>query len=152
MSIPGGFVAGTPLTAAELNAIGATVGYDVTTSDFTGFTAVADVTGLSQSFTASNTRRYKISWGCPFPTSTVAGDRVRTTVTDGSNNILGLAQVVVNTASTTTSSVFGATIRNDLDGAVTVKLRAQISGSGTGTLSAAAATPNWLLIEDIGPA
>lgn len=136
----------------QLDALGyGVVGFAKSENDHTPFTAVEDVDGLSVAFTASSDRMYRIEWAAPFPTSTTGGDRVRMTVTDGSNTILGTSQSVVATSTTTTDSIFGSVIRDDLDGATTVKVRTQISGAGTGTLHASSNTPNWLLVEDIGP-
>lgn len=128
------------------------VGYVERTTDFTPFTTTTDVTDVSLSFTASDSRLYKISWFTPQPFSSVGTDTIRCFVTDGSNNVLELAQAGnVGTGTTLATSIHGSVVRDDLDGAVTVKMRASRVGTGNGTLTSTAAQPTWLLVEDIGP-
>jgi hypothetical protein len=115
------------------------------------FTTLADVTGLSVTFTAAASRLYKITVA-GLLRSSVAGDVAQLLIADGSNTTLAVSQVVcaaTNFAFTATTSI----IQAPSAGSVTYKARCVRSdGSGTVTLDAAATYPAVIFVEDVGAA
>lgn len=155
MATPGSFVAGTALTAAEMNLLPGGVeagGYAVVTSTQGSITTVVDLTGLSVTFTAVAGRLYRLSAFALF-TSATGGDVARLAITNAANTNLMLAQCVVSTAfATGANTVSGWTLQTFSAGSTTVKCRA-MRATGTGTVSTAAGStaPAVLLVEDVGP-
>lgn len=126
------------------------LGSVISTSNQSGISAVTDITGLSATFTAIVNRRYKLSLTTEVR-STVATDRIDTTITDGVNATQTTA-FTVNPSTTRPTSVTIFVVVSPGAGSITYKGRIALgSGSGTITLDASATNPTSLLIEDIGP-
>jgi len=125
-------------------------GYVQITSNVTGITTIADVTGLSITFTAVASRRYRIDVGCMMQTDgSTANNQGRLYITDGSNNVLQRRDVNLAVGalpagiSATAIVVPGA-------GSVTYKARAERSIANNLSVIAAATIPAFILITDIG--
>lgn len=113
------------------------------------FTTLADVTGLSVTFTAAANRHYRISVH-GLLRSSVSGDIAQLLIADGSNNTLSIGQVDCSS----TSFAFTASCFHVLTpsaGSVTYKARCvRSSGTGTVTLDSAATYPSYIVVEDLG--
>jgi hypothetical protein len=115
------------------------------------FTTLADVTGLSVTWTAVGGRQYRVQVH-GLLRSSVVNDIAQLLIADGSNNTISVGQVAcLATTFAFQTSCFAVVTPSA--GSVTYKVRCvRSNGSGTVTLDAAAAYPAWLLVEDIGPA
>lgn len=145
----GAAVAGEVLTAANVNKIpGGWIGYSETTTATTGFGAATDLTGLSITVTAGTNRRLLITCHVLI-SSSVAGDIARLDIMEGATT-LNLAHGYMTTSA---SSISVAAVITPTAGSHTYKLNAQRAAGG-GALSTFASTsaPNFILVEDIGPA
>jgi hypothetical protein len=147
------FTAGEVLTAANTNTYlrgGQEMGYAEITAASSAFTSVADISGLSLTWTAISTRSYYLMFDGQVASS-VAGDRISVYITDGSGT-----QVTGRTAIVSSVSDVGLTVAcrlTGLSGSVTYKVRAQrLSGSGTTTISASATVPAFFSVLDVGAA
>lgn len=141
------------LTAADMNAYargGLVMAYASKTTTET-FTTLADVTGLSLTFTAVAGRLYKIDLH-GLLRSSVANDVAQLLIADSSNNTVSVGQAVcVNTTFAVTCSCFYLAAPSA--GSVTYKARfVRSSGSGTCTLDAAATYPAYIIATDVGVA
>jgi hypothetical protein len=128
------------------------VGYAEITANSAGFTGtLTDISGLSVTWPAISSRRYKTTIQTPVQ-STVANDVPIISITDASNTqkqqtatpiaLVGIA--VWQTSTLVETGVSGSTTR---------KVRGQRAiGSGTLTILANSAYPAFVLVEDIGPA
>lgn len=126
------------------------VGVVDTSASTTGVTAVTDITGLTITFTAAANRRIKITANVLLASS-VAGDIIRATITDGSNTVLQIGQVAASVASQA-ETVQMIRVLSPSAGSVTYKCRLErLSGTGTMSHTHGATFPGQLLIEDIGP-
>lgn len=130
-----------------------TIGYVALTSAHAGITTVTDLsfggTPLAVTFTALAGRRYRVTASAHCIT-TVSGDVAGIVLADGANNQLQTAQAVVypvgNDVRITTIGIFtpGA-------GVVTYKARGlRAAGTGSLTYTMGAASPGFILVEDIG--
>ena len=146
------FSSGAVLTAAQQNRFPRGVMGAVyrTAGDYTMTTAVADVTGMSVTFTAVANRTYKASWTASGYKSTNNGWAAMY-LTNSSNTVFGS---VYNTALISGVGYFnlsGFTYFTNLTaGSQTLKLRAQIENLN-GLLNASGTNPCVLMIEDCGP-
>jgi hypothetical protein len=114
------------------------------------FTTLADIAGLSVTFTAVANRRYKIS-ASGFIASTVANDTGRLSITDGANAQQQAGNVPLPVANTGYAMGFFVVVTPSA-GSVTYKIRGERqAGTGNLTISAGATLPATILIEDIGP-
>jgi hypothetical protein len=151
MTIPGGYVALDTLTAANMNLLPAgKIAYAAATANQASVTSIVDLTGLTVTFTALASRKYRVS-AQVYVGSTVTADVVALYITDGASTPVQVAQQLLTTsgAITVTSSV----IVSSVAGSTTYKLRGQrTAGTGSLTFVAAAANPMYILVEDIGPA
>jgi hypothetical protein len=151
MTIPGGYIAGDVLTAANMNLLpGGKMGYASITSPQGSITGSAtDITSLTVTWTAVSSRLYRTSF-VTLASSTVATDVALVLITDGS----GTQKTTTSTYLDSTSSfmVSSFLLETGLSGSVTRKLRALRTGSGTLTIQAATDYPAFILVEDIGPA
>lgn len=131
------------------------VGFAQITADVTGVSTLADVAGLSVTFTAVANRNYAIT------VSFGGGQQVTSTgtsaviVTDGANTRVGLVQQYVAQIATTTlqAATRRLIVSGVAAGAVTYKARATTS-AGTFTLhadSGATYGPATIVVEDLGP-
>lgn len=122
-------------------------GYAQITSGQGGITSTADIGGVTATWTADPSRRYR---------TTVAGSVVGTSdgvgsvlIRDGSNNSKMVRQLLVDPL-----FAFGfhvSVVESGLSGSQTRKLSGAFSGAGFGTFTAASSSPCWILVEDIGP-
>lgn len=139
---------GTSWLPPENTAWGA-VGRAQKTTDTSVTTTIADITGLSITWTAQSDRLYKISFHCIALVGT-ADAYISVTVADSSNNRLTLFRGG-NSPTTGRFSVTGFLYETGLSGSVTRKARVECN-TGTATLEGAAGYPTQFVIEDIGPA
>ena len=144
--------AGDVLTAANVNLLPrGRIAYAQVTANQSPFTTVADVTGLSVTFTAVSGRNYRTS--VFFEVSdTVAGDLIIAYLTTGANGQLLRSPFVsygVSTASYLTVSM--AFNSSSLSGSTTHKVRLE-RNAGTGTVGVVAngASPAHIMVEDLG--
>ena len=144
------FVSGSILTASQMTNLpmGVAAVASRTTSVSSLGTAVADITGVSVTFTAVSSRLYKFSFF-------VTGQKVSTSgytdiqLTDSSNVlIMGMTQYSVAGNYWNCS---GGVTKTGLSGSVTYKLRGAAE-SGTSNPTASATIPITLVVEDIGAA
>lgn len=119
------------------------------TTEQTGVSTITDITGMSVTFTAVANRQYKITLYLPQLLGSVAGDRARITITDGSNNavFIGYTNITAYGAIVSVSGFVTGT------GSLTYKGRMS-RDVGTGTINSYADSVSirYLLVEDIGPA
>jgi hypothetical protein len=144
------FTAGQVLTADQQNRFPRGVmGYASNNSLGQNVTTIADITGLSVTFTAVTNRLYRVEGICIFD-STIAGDAVALIIRDGSNTIQNLAITTLEIATQDYTSYVSTVITGS--GSTTMKLAAQRQlGTGTITALAGGVFPAHILVTDIGP-
>ena len=157
MTIPGGFIAGDVLGAADMNLLPAgKVGYAQVTSAQNGITADTDATSLTVTWTAVSARLYRISFFTAVDLNWSSGVlQPYVKITDGSNTQKLLVVVPKLASSMNDVAVTGSVTETGLSGSVTRKLRVGQrvdSGSGTIDVAASSTNPAYILVEDIGPA
>lgn len=125
------------------------VGYGSAVTTQGSITTTADITGVTVTFTATAGRKYLII-ASALVQSTLAADRVRLYITDGSN-IVWQERDVSMTANNTPVGVT-ATRRFVAvgTGSVTFKARLERVGSGTVSSVATADLPAEIIVQDIG--
>ena len=143
------FVAGNVLTADQMNRLPwGVVGAASKTADQTGITAVADVSGLSVTFTANSTRIYRTTvYSLVQQVTAAASTWLRLTDGSGVQKSQWLQTSVAN-------AYYGASIslyETNLSGSVTRKVRAEAS-AGSVSIIAAATYPAIIIVEDVGAA
>ena len=149
------WTAGDVLTAADMNTYargGQEMGYASITASSASFTAVADISGLSVTWTAISTRVYELEFFGNV-VSTASGDSIQVSIADSSNVQKALAKSGSTVA--TFSSQLGCKVRlTGLSGSVTYKVRALRAGgaSGTCTIEASATAPAYFTVKDVGAA
>jgi hypothetical protein len=149
MTKPGGFTAGDVLAAADMNGLPAgVIDYKERTTNQTGITTVADLTGLSISFTAVANRRYRVT-GDVGGGFTSTSDVFLLYITDGSNNV---KQKSSNSfISSEVRRTFVSIVLVPGAGSVTYKLRGESTFGNACQVSASATAPAFFIVEDIGP-
>lgn len=126
-----------------------TLGYAQIVADQGGITTEVDLTGLSAAVTVGTSRRIRISFQCLIAHN-VASDMSRVSIKEGAT-LLTLAQSSL--PDTNANFLCGSVVLTPSAGAHTYKLTAKRdSGSGITTVSADAAFPAYILVEDIGAA
>lgn len=158
MTVPGGYVAGDTLSAANMNLLPGGMeagGYAQVTSAQTGITTIVDVTSLTVTWTAVSARRYRTSFFVDVLPATVADTNwgIEVSITDGSNTVKASATSAVTT--TQVRTLVGSVVETSLSGSTTRKLRTQSvnnSSSDAYSINAAATQPCYILVEDVGPA
>ena len=127
-----------------------TVGYAQVTANQAGITTIADITGVSVTWTAVAGRRYRISVKAML-ISSVATDDANVWIRDSAN--VKYEAFGVNCPSTTHGiNASGSAIVTGLGaGSKTFKLSVE-RATGTGTITAVAGAdfPMYILVEDIG--
>lgn len=122
------------------------VAYVAKTSNQTGISADADITGLTTTLTLTSGRRYKVSVIAHVIT-TSAGGLFRVNIDDG-----GRVQLGAGNASTTETCTVTPWLTIDGDNAShTIKAVLDITTAGTYTVLGDGEFPSLLLVEDIGP-
>lgn len=139
---------GTVLTATQYNYLPrGVVAQASNTASTTGVSAVADVTGLSVTWTATSTRMYRVTAFMGAIQQSTSTGIVTSFITDGSNSAKQQANVQL------TATEFGhislGLIETSLSGSVTRKIRIQTS-AGTVAALYNAAYPSYILVEDLG--
>lgn len=149
MTIPGGFIAGDVLTAAEVNALpGGLIGQASITADTSTTTTTADAS-VSVTFTAQAGRTYKVT-AIARITSTVADDLSGVIIADSSNVVQNRGSIVAGGANRAEGINVIALVAPGA-GSVTYKIRyTRVSGSGNVKISADSTGPCTLVVEDIG--
>jgi len=151
MTAPGGFTAGDVLSAADMNALpGGVKARAVITAPQGGITTVADITGLTVTWTATANRLYRIS-AYALILGNVVDDEVYCDITDGSNAVQQRAADALNGAAATARVFNPVVTQTGLSGSVTRKIRVtRQAGSGSLQVAADGVTPAWIMVEDLG--
>ena len=137
------------LQAAVAAAPKGQIGYAEITSSQAGITTETDITGLSVTVTVGAGRRIRIL-GYARLTATVATDRFIVDVKEGAT-YLGLCGDLIPGASVPV--YHGGPILTPSAGSHTYRLTARrISGTGSGTATAAVTSPLYIVVEDLGAA
>lgn len=115
-------------------------------------TAVVDLNGLSVTFQANPTHRYRTTVSILF-FGTVTNDPVNLTIADAANSTKGTGAGSVHPGTASYSvSLQAVAVETGLSGSVTRKARFQrAAGSGNITMQAAGTFPAFILVEDLGP-
>lgn len=150
MTIPGGYIAGDVLSAANMNLLpGGTVSVASTGSSQTGISAVTDLTSLSVTFTAVASRRYLITGLVNYRQRTSSGLVTIEIAYGGGPTVLASSMETraaddYGTASFSMYHVPGA-------GSITYRLRAQTS-AGTVDINplGVSTIPSMIIVEDVG--
>jgi hypothetical protein len=144
--------AGDVLTAANVNLLPrGRVAYAQVTANQTPFTTVADVTGLSVTFTAVSGRNYRTTVFLEL-TDTVSGDLIIAYLTTGAGTQLVRSPFVSYGVSTAASSALSFSFNSStLSGSTTHKVRLERNvGTGTVGTVASATSPAYIMVEDLG--
>ena len=148
------FTAGAILTAAQQNRFprGIMGGVSRTAGNTTITTSVADITGMTVTFTAEASRVYKASWLIAGVKDTSTGF-LAAFLTNSANtvqaSVYNTAVIVVGSGYANLSGV--AFLTTLTAGSQTLKLRCQAENNA-GTILASGTNPCVLIIEDCGPA
>jgi hypothetical protein len=151
---PGTVNTGDVVTEGNLDSLpGGWIGWLQRTTDASGITAEADLSGMSQAVTVGTSRKIKITFTWPRIGSSTSNDVARLRIKEGSTQ-LHCVDLVNNVASVNEN---GGTMMTVLSapsaGSHTYKISAERTvGTGTVTIVANTDAPMQLLIEDIGPA
>lgn len=125
------------------------VGYAEIVAASASFTAIADVSGLSVSFTLTSTRKILVVVYALLQ-STIANDRIQLTLADGSGTQLQLSGELSIPAISVTVPVEFSWRKSLTAGSYTYKVRAtRTAGTGTCILNAAAARPCYIQALDV---
>lgn len=150
MAINTTFTSGQILTAAQMNnlpwGIAGSVARTLAVSAITS--TVADITGVSVTFTAVSTRVYKFTFAITGQKQTSDG-WTAIQLTDSAN--VQYIEIDNNAPANGYWNCSGATYKTGLTGSVTVKLRG-LCQSNTSTITVGANAPIILIVEDIGAA
>jgi hypothetical protein len=147
MALNSNFTAGQILTAAQQNNFPRGVAGSVlrTAGSFTATTSLADITGMTTTFTAVSGRLYKVSYSAQCRKFT--SGFLEFLITDGSNNIL--YDFFEDQTDQLYLAVSWTGVLSGLSGSTTIKVRA-VTSTGTATVFASAGSPSSLIVEDIG--
>lgn len=118
------------------------------TTDQTGITTEADITGLTATWTAVADRTYKLSAFLPLQQVTNPGTIIAK-ITDSSNSEVAGGRVTIGTA-TFQDALHLVGVISPSAGSVTYKVRA--SSTAASLTVRGASHSAWLIVEDIGPA
>lgn len=134
---------------AALEARPVEVGYNEIVAVSAAFTTIADVSGLSVSFTLSATRKILIVVYA-LPQSTIGSDRIQLTLADGAGTQVQVTGDLVIPANNVTVPVEFSWRKSLAAGSYTYKVRAnRQSGSGTCVLNAAGNRPCYIQALDV---
>lgn len=155
MTIPGAFVAGVPLPAADLNLLPAGLrggGYAQITANQTTITTTVDVTGLTVTFTAVAARRYQVLVQVEVSVDNVTAIPL-VIITDAANTQKGRGVVSTLSATGSAHTLRFSVNETGLSGSTTRKVRAsRAAGAGNVSIEAGATFPAFICVTDIGPA
>lgn len=128
------------------------VGKALITSNFTwSGSSTVDISGLSVTFTALGSRRYRFSIAGYTHTSTASPTTMALFVTDSSNTVMAQSNSTATSASQDSPAILIG-YKSGLSGSITLKARVVSTAGGNGTLGASSSSPAWFVVEDIGPA
>lgn len=149
------WTAGDVLTAADMNTYargGQEMGYAQITADQTGITTVADVTGLSVTWTAISSRVYLLTANVSV-TSSVADDRLGVYISDsGGTQKAARFSNGIRIATRELGMIVQYRVTG-LTGSVTYKVRAErTAGTGTMTVFGSASSASFFHVQDVGAA
>ena len=144
------FVSGAVLTAAQMNALPwGTVGKVTRSTGDVTINTLADITGMTLTFTAVANRVYKATWLVNGNKNAASRDSTNVYFTTGANAIVGNISLITM-GSTNVGLNFSASCYFTVAaGSVTYKLRG-FSSSGDLVINANATVPCFLIIEDVG--
>lgn len=141
---------GDVLTKANFDKLpGGWIGYAESTSTQAGVGAEVDVTGCSVTVTVNSTRRIRITGRVGCGSVSAADTGVFVLIKDGSTEVGRGAITISNTAREHTC--LAECVLTPAGGSKTYKLTLQAIGGTVATVSLGSA-PNFILVEDIGPA
>ena len=154
------FVSGAILTAAQMNALpwgivdataGGTSGrgYISSASAFNVPTTLADVTGMTITFTPVTGRIYRARYTARLDNNTTA-QTFTAQITNASNTVLQFREMSI--AGGYSLSMTVETILTGLSGSTTLKVRGVAAVIANGYFNAGATSPMQFIVEDIGPA
>ena len=149
MTIPGGYIAGDVLSAANMNLLpGGTVSVASTGSSQTGISAVTDLTLLSVTFTAVASRRYLITGLVNYRQRTSSG---LVTVEIAYAGTTVLASWVETHATDDYGTAYFSMYHVPGAGSITYRLRAQTS-AGTVDINpqGLSTVPSMIIVQDVG--
>ena len=116
----------------------------------TGVTTVADITGLTVTFTGVSGRRYRVD-GYLLLQSTVSADTVNLIIRNSAGT--SLQQAIYPLPSNAHAYMCAASLITTASGSTTFKLSFQRqAGTGTMTANGGATFPAQIVVTDIGPA
>lgn len=159
MTIPGGYIAGDVLGAADMNLLPAgKMGYGLTTTAQTGITGTVgsptDLTTLTATFTAVSGRLYRTTVSVPL-TSSADGQIAVVMIRSGSTVLASRSFETPDASDANGDLVYDATVDLLFTGSGSVTHKASMyrrAGAGSFSNAASSTNPAHLLIEDIGPA
>lgn len=124
-----------------------TLGYAAQTASQSGFATESDIAGVSVTFTAEASRRYRTTLRIPVA-ECMSVSLLAAFINDGGGRI-GQGNESVGAGGATNHTV--TTVTSGVSGSQTHKGRFWSSG-GSATLTASAGVPIWIMVEDIGHA
>ena len=120
------------------------------TANSSAFTTIADISGLSVTYTQQAGRTYLTLLTCEV-SSTVTADTIVVTLADGSNNALARCPAFISVSTLSEKVMISLYEVAATTGSVTRKIRAnRNSGSGTSTIQAGATFPAQIVAMDVG--
>ena len=138
------------LSERQWNSSWGEVGYAEITADQSGFGVLADVVGLSVTFTAVASRKYKVTAFMRVIKEVSAGS-ILIQIADGAN--VGIQHDVVSLQPGEGDSCTPVKRVVPGAGSVTYKVRASNAGTaGTTMVRGSSTAPGIILVEDVGPA
>lgn len=149
MTIPGGYIAGDVLSAANMNLLpGGTTSVASTGSSQTGISAATDLTTLSVTFTAVTSRRYLITGLVNYRQRTSSG---LVTVEIAYAGTTVLASWVETHATDDYGTAYFSMYHVPGAGSITYKLRAKTS-AGTVDINpqGLSTVPSMIIVQDVG--
>lgn len=151
-AFPGTATDSTVHAAADDNKLpGGWIGFAEVTADISGISAITDLTGLSQTVTVNTSRKIAVTFYAARTSSTVAADRFRYYLREGSTT-LQTATEILDFANVGTTIGVIRWVGNPSSGSHTYKVSLErITGTGTLTMAASSTEPAQLVIEDVGP-
>jgi hypothetical protein len=143
------FTSGAILTAAQMNRLPwGIIGRAERTSNQTGISTAADITGLTITWTANSSRIYRTTVYSIVQQDTANG-LVFIRITDGANQ--QKQQWMVTTVATGFYTCCSQVTETGLSGSTTRKARAD-SQANTMSIQATSTLPAFILVEDLGEA
>ena len=122
-----------------------------TAGDYTMTTSIADVTGMSVTWTVAASRSYKISWTAACEKTTASG-LVVFQITNASNAVAASTYASITVVGAGYGNLSGCVYLSGLTaGSITYKMRANVDALN-GKILASGNNPCIMIVEDIGTA